>query len=150
LKYIIIRPTNNYGIGQYPEKLIPISVKMLQRGKKIRLHDAGEPIRNWLHSDDTAAAVIKIIDSGATNEIYNIAGGFEQKNKETVKKIIKCFFEDDRNYQDYVDLEYKRMGQDVRYALNDDKLRQLGWEPKKNFDNEIQEIVDYYKSNFKW
>jgi dTDP-glucose 4,6-dehydratase len=80
------RPTNNYGIGQYPEKLIPISVKMLQRGKKIRLHDAGEPIRNWLHSDDTAAAVIKIIDSGATNEIYNIAGGFEQKNKETVKR----------------------------------------------------------------
>ena len=150
LKYIIIRPTNNYGIGQYPEKLIPISVKMLQRGKKIRLHDAGEPIRNWLHSDDTAAAVIKIIDSGATNEIYNIAGGFEQKNKETVKKIIQCFFKDDRNYEHYVDLEHKREGQDVRYALNDDKLRKLGWEPKKNFDDEIHEIVDYYKSNFKW
>lgn len=150
LKYVIIRPTNNYGIGQYPEKLIPISVKMLQRGKKIRLHDAGEPIRNWLHSDDTAAAVISIIDSGAKNEIYNIAGGFEQKNKETVKKIIKCFFKDDRNYEDYVDLKHKREGQDIRYALNDDKLRQLGWEPKKNFDNEIQEIVDYYKSNFKW
>jgi dTDP-D-glucose 4,6-dehydratase len=66
-------------------------------------------------------------------------------NKKTKKQL-----KDDRNYQDYVDLEYKRMGQDVRYALNDDKLRQLGWEPKKNFDNEIQEIVDYYKSNFKW
>ena len=150
VKYVILRPTNNYGIGQYPEKLIPVSVKLLQRNKKIRLHDAGEPVRNWLHSADTADAVIKIIESGNINEIYNVAGGFEQKNKETVKKIIKCFFEDDRNYQDYVDLEYKRMGQDVRYALNDDKLRQLGWEPKRNFDNEIQEIVDYYKSNFKW
>ncbi|MHA2342805.1 MAG: dTDP-glucose 4,6-dehydratase, partial [Candidatus Hodarchaeales archaeon] len=130
MKYIILRPTNNYGIGQYPEKLIPICVKHLMRDKKIRLHDAGEPIRNWLHSDDTANAVIKIIESGKTNEIYNVAGGFEQKNKDTVKKIVQCFFGDDRNYQDYVDLEYKRMGQDVRYALNDDKLRQLGWEPK--------------------
>ena len=79
IKYLIVRPTNNYGIGQYPEKLIPVSVKMLQRDKKIRLHDEGEPIRNWLHADDTAAAVIKIIESGNINEIYNIAGGFEQK-----------------------------------------------------------------------
>ena len=150
LRYIILRPTNNYGIGQYPEKLIPISVKMLQRGKKIRLHDEGEPIRNWLHSDDTANAVMKIIESGVYNEIFNVAGGFEQKNKDTVKKIISCFFKDDRNYEDYVDLDYKRLGQDVRYALNDNKLRSLGWEPINSFDEEIQSIVDYYKKNFKW
>jgi len=150
MKYIILRPTNNYGIGQYPEKLIPICVKHLMRGKKIRLHDAGEPIRNWLHSDDTANAVIKIIESGKTNEIYNVAGGFEQKNKDTVKKIVQYFFEDDRNYEKYVDLDYKRAGQDVRYALNDDKLRLLGWKPKKNFDEEVESIVKYYKKNFKW
>ena len=150
IEYIILRPTNNYGIGQYPEKLIPISVKLLERNKKIRLHDAGDPIRNWLHSDDTAQAVIKIIESGKVNEIYNVAGGFEQKNKHTVKKIISCYFNDDRNYKDYVDLYFKRPGQDVRYALNDDKLRSLGWEPNKVFDEEIQSIVNYYKENFKW
>lgn len=88
IKYIILRPTNNYGIGQYPEKLIPVSVKMLQRGKKIRLHDEGEPIRNWLHADDTAAAVVKIIESGNVNEIYNIAGGFEQKIKKQFEKLL--------------------------------------------------------------
>tara|TARA_Y100000593_G_C4313124_1_gene339389 strand:- start:1478 stop:2140 length:663 start_codon:yes stop_codon:yes gene_type:complete len=54
IKYNIIRPTNNYGIGQYPEKLIPLSIKNLQRGKKIRLHDGGTPVRNWLHAADTA------------------------------------------------------------------------------------------------
>jgi dTDP-glucose 4,6-dehydratase len=150
MKYLILRPTNNYGEGQYPEKLIPVSVKLLQRGKKIRLHDEGEPVRNWLHADDTAEAVISIIESGVFNEIYNVAGGFEQKNKETVRKIVECFFEDDRNYLDYVDLGYKRVGQDVRYALNDDKLKKLGWEPKKNFDEEIVELVKYYKSNFRW
>ena len=150
IKYLIVRPTNNYGIGQYPEKLIPVSVKMLQRGKRIRLHDEGEPIRNWLHADDTAAAVVKIIESGNVNEIYNIAGGFEQKNKETVQKIIQCYYNDNRDYTEYVDLGYKREGQDVRYALDDAKLRSLGWKPQKVFDDEIQGIVEYYKNNFKW
>ena len=150
MKYVIVRPTNNYGVGQYPEKLIPISVKMLQRGKKIKLHDEGEPSRNWLHADDTAAAVIAIVESGKTNEIYNIAGGFEQKNKQTVNKIVQCYFEDERDFQDYVDLGFKRVGQDVRYSLDDSKLRSLGWEPKKNFDDEIQNIVKFYKNNFKW
>ena len=150
MKYAIVRPTNNYGVGQYPEKLIPISVKMLQRGKKIKLHDEGEPSRNWLHADDTASAVIAIIESGNTNEIYNIAGGFEQKNKQTVNKIVQCYFKDERDSKDYVDLGFKREGQDVRYSLDDSKLRALGWEPKKNFDDELQNIVEFYKNNFKW
>ena len=150
IEYNIIRPTNNYGIGQYPEKLIPVSVKCLQRGKKIKLHDAGEPIRNWLHADDTAAAVVAIIEKGTLNEIYNVAGGFEQKNKETVRKIVKSFFLDDRNYIDYVDLRHRREGQDVRYSLDDTKLRSLGWQPARSFDNEIDTIVDFYKKHFKW
>lgn len=150
MKYVIVRPTNNYGIGQYPEKLIPLSVKLLQREKKIRLHDEGEPTRNWLHADDTAQAVIKIVESGNVNEIYNIAGGFEQKNKQTVKKIVQYYFEDERDYRDYVDLGYKREGQDVRYSLDDHKLRALGWSPEKNFDQEISKIVEHYKNNFRW
>ena len=86
IEYVIVRPTNNYGVGQYPEKLIPLSIKLLMRGKKIHLHDKGIPVRNWLHSQDTATAVITIIESGVVNEVYNIAGGFEQSNVETVKK----------------------------------------------------------------
>jgi len=160
MRYVILRPTNNYGIGQYPEKLIPICVKHLMRGKKIRLHDRGEPVRNWLHSADTASAVIAIIESGKTNEIFNVAGGFEQKNITTAKKIIYSFhndqiFEiqfdnDEKRWKSYLNLEHKRPGQDVRYALNDQKLRSLGWEPKKEFDKEIFSIVKYYKKNFKW
>jgi len=151
MKYVILRPTNNYGIGQYPEKLIPICVKLLTRGKKIRLHDAGEPVRNWLHSDDTASAVISIIESGVTNEVFNVAGGFEQKNINTTTQIIDNYF--DGNGGDvsrYLDLGFKRPGQDVRYALNDDKLRRLGWKPEKVFKEELPAIVKYYKNNFKW
>jgi len=151
MKYVILRPTNNYGIGQYPEKLIPICVKLLTRGKKIRLHDAGEPVRNWLHSDDTASAVTKIIESGVTNEIYNVAGGFEQKNIKTTTQIIDKYFHGNAgDIHTYLDLGFKRPGQDVRYALNDDKLRRLGWKPKKVFEEELPAIVEYYKKNFKW
>lgn len=154
LEYIILRPTNNYGIGQYPEKLIPLSVKLLQRNNKIRLHDAGEPIRNWLHAADTAAAVTTIINSGNVNEIYNVAGGFEQKNYDTVSKVIKSYFDMpldcDWDISEFINLAHVRQGQDVRYALNDDKLRALGWAPQRIFDDEIKSIVDYYKNNFKW
>ena len=150
IEYVILRPTNNYGIGQYPEKLIPLAIKNLLRGKKINLHDKGAPIRNWLHAEDTADAVMTIIDSDQTNQIYNVAGGFEQTNKETVRKIITAFNGSDSDWKKYVDFSATRPGQDVRYALNDSKLRALGWEPKKNFDEEITKIVEYYKNNFIW
>jgi dTDP-glucose 4,6-dehydratase len=150
VKYVIVRPTNNYGEGQYPEKLIPLCVKLLQRGKKIMLHDEGEPIRNWLHSEDTAEAVTTIIESGKTNEIFNIPGDFEQKNYLTVKKIIEAYYNNEVNWKDYVDLSHKRPGQDVRYALNGDKLEALGWKPTKVFDEEIVKLVQFYKENFKW
>ena len=151
LKYLILRPTNNYGIGQYPEKLIPICVKHLQRGKIIRLHDEGTPIRNWLHAADTACAVTTIIESGVHNEIFNVAGGFEQPNLETVKQILSSFQGGlPENYMDYLDLTKKRPGQDVRYALNDDKLKELGWSPQRVFAKEIDRIVEFYKKNFRW
>tara|TARA_R110000824_G_scaffold3309_15_gene15679 strand:+ start:242 stop:1192 length:951 start_codon:yes stop_codon:yes gene_type:complete len=150
IKYIILRPTNNYGIGQYPEKLIPLSIKNLMRGKKIRLHNGGTPTRNWLHASDTADAVMTIIDSGKVNEIYNVAGGFEQKNIDTVKKIIKSFNGTLDNWENYVDFSVTRKGQDVRYALNDSKLRGLGWKPKKNFEEEIEKIVNHKDEHWRW
>lgn len=151
LDYIILRPTNNYGVGQYPEKLLPLSVKILQRNKKIRLHNKGTPIRNWLHAEDTANAVITIINSGVKNEIYNIAGNYEQANIDTVKQVIDAYYENNiKNYEKFLDLSYVREGQDVRYALNDSKLKTLGWQPQKNFEEEIKMIVKYYKTHYRW
>ena len=150
LPYIIIRPTNNYGVGQYVEKLIPKSCKYLNIGKKIPIHNKGEPIRNWLHAEDTASAVITIIESNTVNEIYNICGGFEQSNLKTILKLIKAYGIDDNQAYDYIDWSCNRPGQDVRYALEDSKLRSLGWTPQKKFDVEITTIVDYYKDQFIW
>jgi dTDP-glucose 4,6-dehydratase len=148
LPYIIIRPTNNYGIGQYVEKLIPKACKYLKLGRKIPLHNEGKPIRNWLNAADTAEAVLTIIDKEVTNEIYNIAGGFEQSNADTVNKIIKEYGIHD--FYNMVDFTYSRAGQDVRYALDDSKLQNLGWSPKKQFDKELKSIIKYYKNKFIW
>ena len=151
IPYNIIRPTNNYGIGQYVEKLIPKACKFIGLERKIPLHNQGTPIRNWLHAKDTARAVLSIIDSGLANEIYNVAGGFEQSNIETVKKVINTYYGKEMpNYEDFVNFGIERPGQDVRYALNDDKIRSLGWRPLCVFDDEIAHIVEYYKNNFIW
>ena len=149
--YVIVRPTNNYGIGQYVEKLVPKTCKYLKLGRKIPLHNNGTPVRNWLHAEDTASAITTIIESNVENEIYNIAGGFEQPNLDAVSKIISSYVGvEDYSIEDYIDVSFSRKGQDVRYALDDSKLKGLGWKPTKFYDNEIPAIVDYYKKNFIW
>lgn len=150
IPYIIVRPTNNYGMGQYVEKLIPKACKYLELGKKIPLHNNGTPIRNWLHAQDTANAVLTIIDSEIQNEIYNICGGFEQDNLTTVKKLVKLYTGAEEGYEQYLDLSISRPGQDMRYALDDSKLRSLGWKPQCVFDAELPAIVEYYKNHFIW
>jgi dTDP-glucose 4,6-dehydratase len=149
IPYVIVRPTNNYGIGQYVEKFIPRAIKYLSLGKKAVLHDLGLPRRTWLHASDTAAAVIRIIECEVTNEIFNISGNYEEQNIVVAKKIIKEMgLKGDPDQ--YLDLSEKRPGQDVRYAIDDSKLRDLGWNPEANFDQELKAIVKYYKKNFIW
>lgn len=151
IPYVIVRPTNNYGMGQYVEKLIPKACKYLHLERKIPLHNNGTPIRTWLHAADTANAVVRIIESGIKNEIYNISGGFEQSNIETVTKILDVMFGAGAyDINDYIDRSYSRVGQDVRYSLDDSKLRQLGWSPVMNFDEQLPTIVNYYKERFIW
>jgi dTDP-glucose 4,6-dehydratase len=148
LPYVIVRPTNNYGVGQYVEKLIPKTCKYLKLDKKVPLHNNGTPIRNWLHAHDTARAIVTIINKGVENEIYNIAGGFEQSNYDTVSKVIKSY--NGGNIENHLDLTYSRVGQDVRYALDDSKLKALGWRPVVSFDDTLPSIIEYYKNKFIW
>lgn len=148
IPYIIARPTNNYGIGQYVEKLIPKACKYIKLNRKIPLHNYGSPIRNWLHAYDTASAILTIIENGKKNEIYNICGGFEQTNLDTIKMILSCYGIDD--IENYIDFSCNRQGQDIRYALDDNKLKQLGWKPTKIFHEEIKSITNFYRQKFIW
>ena len=156
--YVIVRPTNNYGTGQYVEKLIPKSVKHLTLGRPIDIHDQGNPVRTWLAAKDTAEAVITIINAGVENEIYNISGNTECANREVVQKILTLYYKNSRSkykedfaqtWQNYI-TQGARAGQDVRYSIDDSKLKALGWKPTCNFDRELEEVVEWYKENFIW
>lgn len=149
--YVIVRPTNNYGIGQYTEKLIPKTVKYLSLGRKIDLHDRGEPRRTWLHATDTARAVLCIMDSGRRNEIFNISGSIELRNAEVVQKILDLYLgvDPDRSWTDYI-MDSQREGQDIRYSIDDNKIKALGWSTEIDFDQALSNIVHYYRNNFVW
>lgn len=148
MPYVIVRPTNNYGIGQYVEKLIPKSCKHLSLNKRIDIHDDGKPRRTWLHVEDTARAVIHIVESGLRNEIFNISGNHESTILEAVAKIIKNY-NGDTDVDSYLE-KYQRPGQDVRYSVDDSKLRATGWRCQADFDQELARIVEHYRSNFVW
>lgn len=156
LPYIIVRPTNNYGIGQYPEKLIPKICKSLMLNKKVPLHNKGLPRRVWLHAKDTANAIMIIIDNNESNkclqQIYNIGGDTELSNIEIVEKVYRLMegVYNENWKEEICDFNYLRVGQDVRYSLDDTKLRNLGWKNECNIDNELKTVVEFYKNNFIW
>ena len=156
LDYIIARPSNNYGENQYPEKLIPTAVRRLQRGKKIKLHNKGKPIRSWTHVEDTAEAFILLYEKACRNNIYNIQSDYEQTNIITVTKIINTYFMGSidieiPDYDKHIDYNYDRPGQDIRYSISCESIKNYGWTPIKNFDKEIVKLVDYYKKRkWKW
>ena len=149
--FIIVRPTNNYGVDQYIEKLIPKSIRHLDLGRKIDIHEMGRPRRTWLHVSDTVRAVMTVIDRGAIGEIYNIGGNCELPNREVVEKILALYL--GRNYTgnwvDYI-VEHSRPGQDVRYSIDDSKLKLLGWSCLADFDRELALIVEHQRNHFKW
>lgn len=147
--YVIVRPTNNYGIGQYTEKLIPKSVKYLSLGRQVPLHMNGSPRRTWLHVEDTADAIVHIINAGVINEIYNISGNYETSNLDVVHQIIDNMMLT-TDHEDHIDFDYQRAGADVRYSIDDLKLKSLGWQPRRVFKDELPGIVDYYQKNFVW
>jgi dTDP-D-glucose 4,6-dehydratase len=121
----------------------------MQIGKKLPLHNKGLSIRTWLHANDTARAVLAIIESEKINEIYNVSSHLELENIEVCNKVANNYFGTfDEN--DLYDFSYQRPGQDLRYALDDSKLRSLGWTEEAKFDEEIVKITSYYKDTFIW
>ena len=126
LDYIITRSANNYGPRQYEEKLIPKCVESILSGKKIPIHGDGSYIRDWTYVKDNISGLLKIIDSGIKNEIFNVASENHMTNLEVVDEILK-WYEKSRSILKFVQ---NRWGQDLRYSIDASKLRSLGWLPK--------------------
>ena len=143
----IIRPANNYGIYQQPEKLIPFSIISILNGKKIELYGDGKNIRHWLHVDDTIDGVNHVLEFGKGGEIYNIGSGEYLSNVEIAQKILSTL---NLEFDDNINFIEDRPGHDFRYAVDFSKLTDLKWQPKKNLGSEIEKVINWYKDNFNW
>lgn len=127
IDYIITRSSNNYGERQYEEKLIPKCIHSIKNNKKIPIHGDGSYIRDWTYVKDNVEALISILEKGIKNEIFNIAAENYLTNLEVARKVLN-WFEKDESYIKFVE---NRWGQDLRYAVSSEKLRQMtNWSPK--------------------
>lgn len=160
LPVITVRPSNNYGPWQYPEKLIPVVIlKALNYEKtneKIPVYGAGQNVREWLFVSDCADAVFKILEQGQAGEIYNVGSGEEKKNLDVVQDILKILGKLVpeslyRGSEDLIEFVQDRPGHDFRYSLNSDKISEkLGWKKKTSFEKGIEDTVRWYIDNIEW
>lgn len=143
---IITRASNNYGPYQYPEKVIPLFATNAIDHLKVPLYGDGHNIRDWLHVEDHCRALELLIDQGVNGQVYNIGGGNEITNIDLTHQILQGLNRPDSLIKPVSD----RAGHDHRYALNTNKLRNLGWSPQIPFNQGLHATLEWYTKNEWW
>ena len=142
----IIRPSNNYGPNQFPEKIIPLFITNLLEGKTVPLYGDGLNIRDWCNVEDTCEAIDIVLKKGEKGCVYNAGAGNEKTNLELAEKLIELCEADSSLIQKTTD----RAGHDRRYSINSNLIHQLGWHPECDFEKGLEKTVDWYKQNRQW
>ena len=146
LPVIILRPSNNYGPYQYPEKLIPRTIIRALHDKPIPLYGGGWQKRDWLYVMDFAEALDTVMRRGSPGEAYNVPGFNEKTNLEVVKDILRLMGKPETLIKTVED----RPGHDRRYAMRGEKILSLGWRPKTPWHKGLRETVEWYLGNEWW
>lgn len=149
LPVVITRGSNTYGPWQYPEKVIPLFILNALSGQPLPMYGDGLQERDWLHVDDHCEAVYFAFKAGVPGEIYNVSGGFHLTNLELTRRILKELGLEARE-KELVRSVPDRLGHDRRYAMDDAKLRALGWKPRRTFEEAFAETVRWYRENTAW
>ncbi len=146
LKAKIIRPSNNYGPWQYPEKFLPLLIIRAMNDEKIPVYGDGCNVREWLFVEDCAEAIYTIMLKGEDGEIYNVGSGDERRNIDVVSYVLSLMGKP----KSLIDFVKDRPGHDVRYAIDFSKARELGWFPKTQFFEGINCTLQWAKENSEW
>jgi dTDP-glucose 4,6-dehydratase len=158
LPIVITNCSNNYGPYQFPEKLIPLMVLNAISGKPLPIYGNGEQVRDWLHVDDHARALVRVATEANLGETYNIGGHNEISNVDVVHTLCALLEElapekpeGVNHYEDLITFVTDRPGHDLRYAIDASKIQQdLGWIPEETFETGLRKTVQWFLANRIW
>ena len=154
LPVILTNCSNNYGPYQFPEKLIPVVILNALAGRPIPIYGEGLNVRDWLHVEDHADALLRVLDQGVTGRTYNIGGENEATNVELVRTI--CTILDEKcpagaPHERLITFVTDRPGHDARYAIDPTRIRhELGWRPSVTLKEGLASTVQWYIDNATW
>jgi dTDP-glucose 4,6-dehydratase len=156
LPTLLTNCSNNYGPFHFPEKLIPHIILNAIHGKPLPVYGDGRQIRDWLHVEDHARALYRVLRNGRVGETYNIGGHNEKQNIEVVMAICELLDELHPEspitpHASLITFVKDRPGHDLRYAIDASKIEhELGWVPQETFDTGLRKTVTWYLNNQKW
>lgn len=146
LPVVVVRPANNVGPRQYPEKFVPLCTTNAMDDLPLPLYGDGRQQRDWLFVEDNCEALDLLAHEGEPGEVYNIGAMNHRYNIIVAERILDLLGKP-RELIRFVD---DRAGHDRRYGVNFDKLKKLGWEPRHDFDAAIETTVRWYEENRWW
>ena len=149
LPIVIVRPFNNYGPRQHPEKVIPRFITQALAGEPLTVHGDGHASRDWLHVDDDAEAIEAIIAAdidGLAGQVVNVATGIDISVNDVADAVLAAVGADVEKV--FVD---ERLGQVDRHIGSTDKLAALtGWRARTSFEHGLERTVEWYRENEVW
>ena len=152
---VISNCSNNYGPNQFPEKLLPLMINNILKGKPLPVYGKGENVRDWLYVVDHARAIDMVFHKGKNGETYNIGGFNEWKNIDIVHLLCrvmdKKMGKEEGSAAKLITFVTDRAGHDLRYAIDANKIMQeLGWQPSLQFEEGLDKTIDWYLANEAW
>lgn len=142
----ITRSCNNYGIFQYPEKVIPVFIRQILLGERLSIYGDGGNIRQWIHVLDHCKGIQLVLEEGSPGEIYNLGTDTNFSNLDLAKQLLTEFGKGD----DLINFVEDRLGHDFRYSVNFDKITKLGFKESVPWLVGIQSTIKWYKDNQDW
>lgn len=143
LDVVITRCSNNFGLRQYPEKLIPLAILRILQDQQIPIYGNGLNVRDWIHVNDHCAGLYLAMLKGKSGRVYNFGNDEQFTNIEIVKKLLGIM---EKSFE-LISFVEDRSGHDFRYAINSQRARrELGWVPVRSLTRDLREVVSYYRA----